>query len=718
MLSKVLRLASIPVVVTLAAFAFSPPLQAAAPDKKSQANDGKPTQAGVAFFESKIRPVLVAKCYSCHSAEAKELKGKLALDTRNGIRKGGESGPAVVPGKVKESLLIEAIRREGIEMPPEESLAESVVADFVKWIEMGAPDPRDGKAAVRKIDLAEGRKHWAYQPIGKPTPPTVKDAAWPKSDVDRYVLAALEAKNLQPVGDADPVTLLRRVTLDLTGLQPTPAEIDEFLADHSPQAYAKVVDRLLASPQFGERWGRHWLDVARFGESTGKERNIPYPAAWRYRNYVIDSFNTDKPYDRFIQEQVAGDLLPAKNPTEHNEHLIATGFLALGPKSVNEKDQELFRLDVADEQIDVVCRAVMATTASCARCHDHKFDPIPQTDYYALAGIFRSTDVLAGVERKARYYVADELLKLDPKGLAAAEQKSSKDDKKSKSSTKLSSDERKKLEKQLAAVENRLDDLMKQRKKGKSKDSLKEDAAKALKEKTRLEAALKGDSSSSSSKSKKDKYDAPDDIDLSLLAMGVEEGKPANVALRVRGEVSDEGPVVPRGFLSVLKNSSTPTIAPTHSGRLELAYWLTQKNNPLTARVLANRIWFHLFGSGLVETIDNFGALGEKPSHPELLDALARYVTDHNWSVKQTIRAVVLSRAYQLSSEHSDANYRRRSVEPLGLADESPSARCGSDSRYDAGGRRHARSFATRGLAEHGEERRDRPLDRRRVLYS
>jgi len=236
----------------------------------------------------------------------------LVLDTRAGIRKGGESGPAVVPGNVKGSLLIEAIRREGLEMPPDEPLAAAVVADFVKWIEIGAPDPREGKATVRKIDLVEGRKHWSYQPVGKPTPPDVKDAAWAKNDFDRYVLADLEAKGLKPVADADPITWLRRVTLDLTGLPPTPAEMDDFSRDKSPQAAERVVDRLLASPQFGERWGRHWLDVARYGESTGKERNVPYPVAWRYRNYVIDSFNADKPYDRFVTEQVAGDLLPAK----------------------------------------------------------------------------------------------------------------------------------------------------------------------------------------------------------------------------------------------------------------------------------------------------------------------------------------------------------------------------------------------------------------------
>lgn len=628
------------------------PAAAKEADKKKAA----PAQAGLDFFEAKIRPVLVAKCYECHSADSKEIKGGLALDTRAGIRKGGESGPSVVPGNVKDSLLVEAIRREGLEMPPDEPLADAVVADFVRWIEMGAPDPREGKAAVRKIDLVEGRKHWSFQPVGKPTPPAVKDAAWPAGDVDRYLLAALEAKGLKPVGDADPATLLRRVTLDLTGLQPTPAEIDAFVADPSPKAYAKVVDRLLASPQFGERWGRHWLDIARFGESTGKERNIPYPVAWRYRDYVVDSFNADKPYDQFITEQVAGDLLPAKTAEERDTNLIATGFLAMGPKGVNERNAELYKLDVVDEQIDVVCRAVMATTASCARCHDHKFDPIPQKDYYALAGIFRSTSVFAGAEQGSRAFTQKALLPLESKTSTAVAAK--EDDKPAKSSS-LSKDERKKLEKELAAVDEKLADLRKNAKNGKAKEAARKEAGQLLREQERLTALLGSNAVATTPiKGKKNgKNDADQNIDLSVLAMGAREGKPTDVALRIRGEESERGDVVPRGFLSVLQSSITPKIEPDHSGRLELARWLTQKDNPLTARVLANRIWFHLFGTGIVETIDNFGSLGERPSHPELLDALARYVMDHGWSVKQTIREVVLSRAYRLSSDHNDANY-------------------------------------------------------------
>jgi cytochrome c553 len=634
--------------------------KAAAKGTTPSAAGDKPTAAGIAFFESKIRPVLVAKCYSCHSAESKSVKGELVLDTRAGIRKGGASGAAVVPGNVKDSLLIEALRGEGIEMPPDEPLAAAVVADFVKWVEMGAPDPRDGKVTVRKIDLVEGRKFWAYQPVGNPRPPQVLDASWPKTDIDRFVLAALEEKGLKPVGDAEPLTWLRRVSLDLIGLQPTPAEIEDFrsaVAADKEKAYAAVVDRLLASPQFGERWGRHWLDVARYAESTGKERNVLFPTAYRYRDYVIDSLNADLPYDRFITEQVAGDLLPADTPEERNRLRIATGFLAVGPKGINGKDQELFRLDTADDQIDVVGRAVMATTISCARCHDHKFDPIPQTDYYALAGIFRSTETMAGVQLRTNAYVGSQMLPLEPTAATAKSVVPAE----TATASELSKSDRKEMQTRLASIEKQLDELRTQRKNAKKmskRDELKAAVAKLMAEQERIESALASTTSGGGKKNQKvPKNGDGKPINFDLVAIGVREGNPTDVAVRIRGEVDQLGPVVSRDFLTVLKSSSTPKIDAKHSGRLELARWLTQKENPLTARVLANRIWFHLFGTGIVETVDNFGVLGKTPTNPQLLDALARYVMDHDWSVKQTIRAVVLSRAYQLSSDHSDANY-------------------------------------------------------------
>ncbi len=358
-----------------------------------------------AFFEKNIRPVLVKECYSCHATTAKKVRGGLTLDTREGVRHGGETGPAIVLGDAKKSLLIKALRHvhEPLKMPPKKKLPDEVIANFEKWIAMGAPDPRDGagKVAKNEIDVEKGRRFWSFQPPKK-TIPAVKDVAWPRGPIDKFVLAGLEAKGLRPVADADPRALIRRIAFDLTGLPPSPEEVEAFVkkrAAGEPGALEAIVDRLLASPAFGERWGRHWLDVARYGESSGRAANFAYPHAWRYRDYVIKSFHADKPYNQFVREQLAGDLLPAKDDRQKAELLVATGFLAIGPKSHDERNRRQFQMDVADEQIDVTFQAFQGLTVACARCHDHKFDPIPQRDYYALAGIFRSTETCYGTIR-------------------------------------------------------------------------------------------------------------------------------------------------------------------------------------------------------------------------------------------------------------------------------------------------------------------------------
>ncbi|MBW3542119.1 MAG: DUF1549 domain-containing protein, partial [Planctomycetes bacterium] len=321
---------------------------------------------GIEFFEKKIRPVLVAKCYGCHSSEGDEVKGGLLLDSRENIRRGGDIGPAVVPGKKSESLLLEAIRYESLEMPPDERLAPAVIEDFEKWIAMGAPDPRDGqaRAAAPTIDIEEGRKHWAFQPISDRPVPKTQDAGWPRTDIDRFILAGLEAKQLRPVADAAPQDLLRRISYDLTGLPPTPERVREFQAAYqqdSTAAVTSLVDRLLESPRFGERWGRHWLDLARYAESAGGTRNMLVPLAPRYRDYVIAAFNADKPYDRFVREQLAGDLMPADSDAVRDDQLTATGFLALGPKEF-DWDGLVFRLSIVAEQIDVVGRVFLGQT--------------------------------------------------------------------------------------------------------------------------------------------------------------------------------------------------------------------------------------------------------------------------------------------------------------------------------------------------------------------
>ena len=625
------------------------------------------TKEGLDLFEQKIRPMLVRHCYECHSGDPAKAKGKFALDTRDSIRRGGQSGPVIVPGQPGDSLLIEAIRHEGLEMPPspKPKLSDEVIADFVRWVELGAPDPRHGKAAKvqGKIDFVEARKFWSFQRPKAAPVPAPRDTSWPKTDIDRFIRARQEKENLAPVRDADRTTLIRRVTFDLTGLPPTPEDIDAFVKDPSPNAYQLVVDRLLASPQFGERWGRHWLDIVRYAESTGKERNYPFRYAWRYRDYVIDAFNADKPFDRFSIEQLAGDLLPSpKNPADQNAQLIATGFLAVGPKGVNTRNTEQFDMDVIDDQIDVTSRAFLGITVACARCHDHKFDPIPTADYYGLAGIFKSTETYSGVGQGKRN-AGDNLLISLP---SAAGQLISPQE--------ATADQARRDE--MAEIEARLYTL---RTKMKKKAQQKKQAAKLAQE-----TGTEEEVANQKKKNKRNKNRAMAKVEESdpgrerikklqdrlaeleklptspvELAMGVKEAAvPVNARILDRGELKSKGAEVPRGVLSVLRSALTPQIKANQSGRLQLAQWIASRDNPLTARVFVNRVWQHLFGEGLVDTVDNFGALGNDPSHPELLDTLAVQFMKDKWSVKTLIRSIVLSRTYQLSSEHHDGNYK------------------------------------------------------------
>ncbi len=375
-------------ILTAACLLLGPPPSTAAPDTR-----------GIDFFEKKIRPVLVQHCYACHSGAArakKKLRGGLLLDSRAGLLKGGDSGPVLVPEKAKDSLLLKTLRYDGdVKMPPRQKLPDAVIADFEAWINRGAPDPRTaaGTGKQRGLSLEEGRRFWAYRPVNDPPVPPVKDRAWPRGAIDTFVLAGLEAKGLRPAAEADRATLIRRVYYDLVGLPPVPEEVDAFVADRRSDAYERLVDRLLASPHFGERWGRHWLDVARFAESLTL-RGFVLGEAWRYRDHVLDTFNEDVPFHQFVREQVAGDLLPASSQAQRRRQLIATSFLALGNTNLEEQDKKQLRMDVVDEQLDTIGRAFLAQTLGCARCHDHKFDPIPTRDYYALAGILRNTKTL------------------------------------------------------------------------------------------------------------------------------------------------------------------------------------------------------------------------------------------------------------------------------------------------------------------------------------
>ena len=580
-------------------------------------------------FERHVRPILANHCYNCHSADTKAAGG-LRLDDGAGILRGGGRGPAVVPGKAEESLLLRAISWTDakLKMPPDSQMSAAEQGVLRSWVESGAWWPSaeaPDDLGLQSEEYAELRRdHWSWQPLQRPTVPSVKRADWGSGPLDAFVLSGLEQAGLSPVEEADRGVLLRRITFDLTGLPPTPDEIREFLGDESPGAWERVVDRLLASRFFGEHWGRHWLDVARYGESTGSARNLPYPQAWRYRDYVIDAVTADKPYDQFVREQIAGDLLPHSSPEQRREQLTATGFLALGVKDVNQRFRERFILDNVDEQIDVVTRGLLGLSVSCARCHDHKFDPIPASDYYALAGIFESTDLCAGLRNKMgggglEYYDSGLLLLLSERVEPNAEQ--------------LREIEQARVAAAEARQEfERVRDSADAEKPGPNGRPLRQIARQKLNRAEAVVAAL------------------TDPAAAGETALGVRDGaQPGDGRIRYRGLAEQPGPVVRRGFLSVLPEVSQREIPQGASGRLQLADWLTTDAGPLLSRVLVNRVWQHLFGRGIVGSPDNFGVTGEPPSNAQLLDYLAIRLQELGWSQKRLIREVVLSRTYRLS---------------------------------------------------------------------
>ena len=743
-----------------------------------------------AFFENKIRPVLVKECFECHSADSKESKTKLKLDI-----------PVTNAG-----LITKVLRSAGEKTPHHKPLPEPVIRDFEKWIKLGAPFPPIAEEAADE-------SLWAFQAITKPAPPKVKQADWPRDDLDRFVLARMEKEKLQPATAATQKVLIRRLYYDLTGLPPSTEQVEKFVKAHqrnSQKATEELVDELLGSPQFGVRWGRHWLDVARYGESNGDDglgRNASFPHAWRYRDYVIDAFNRDTPYDRFLTEQIAGDLLPFKNDLERDRQLVATGFLAIGAKPAKAMNNN-FDMDVVADQINVVGTAIMGLSVACARCHDHKHDPIPTRDYYALAGIFTSTQTLwgkaanegltapatplhelktmkredakpdptlamtAGVPKFDKNYdkaiaaLKPELhLKLEslPKGFTTK-----KDIKFTKENTgafnggwlegQLKANHeaytvsfwfRNDIENQARAVTGYFFSRGPKGAKGAPGDQIgiignhkgnpnygklfvfngneggvsipgktvipprtwnhlvfiregkrarlhlngnpepEFDAEVAVTTKGARDifiggrndffqmtltgnmthfalfprALTTGEALQLHSNSGRPKgsgkvmppQKAPKAAPINL-AMGVREGKkPANAKINKNGDSKKLDAVVPRGFLSATKMVNTIKVNPEQSGRMELAQWLTHPTHPLTARVMVNRVWLHLFGQPIVNTPDDFGVYGARPTHPELLDHLARRFMKEKWSVKKLIRTIVLSRTYQLGSQATAA---------------------------------------------------------------
>jgi len=494
---------------------------------------------------------------------------------------------------------------------------------------------------------AEAPKAWSLIAPKEPSLPTVGNAAWPKQDLDRFVLAKLEASGLQPAASAEPSVLVRRLFLDLIGMPPSPSQMKQALAE----SYEAVVERLLASQAYGERWARHWLDVVRYAESNGRESNLAYPHAWRYRDYVIEAIREDVPYDRFLYEQIAGDLLPTKTAPERARLLIATGFLAFGAKGLNEMNKAQFEADVVDEQLDAVCRSTMASSIACARCHDHKTDPFSMEDYYAMVGIFKSTKTHCGTWIDSENNNGSTLLTLPSipgqlipnRSLAPQEVAKLRAD-----LAKLNAEDKTQQEYMAkAAAEGR---------------DLSGEFYELLRNTLRIywsRGGLEG------------KLQTVNDMGIALpLCMGTQEAAAmVESPLYSRGEITQPGAMIRRGFPKAFQHR--PNIPAGNSSRLELVQWLTHPSHPLTARVMVNRIWRHLFGTGLVRTVDDFGTTGEAPSHPELLDHLALRFMKAGWSVKSMIKEMVLSATYRqrAGEQPSDpdnrllSHYSRRRLE-------------------------------------------------------
>jgi hypothetical protein len=627
-----------------------------------------------AFFEAKVLPILQNRCFECHSHE-KKIKGGLALDSRSGWEQGGDNGPAVIPGNLEKSLVIKAVRYTDadFEMPPKGKLPAEEIAVLEAWIKQGAADPRVTKTSTTRkgIDLIEGRKFWAFQPVSNPALPAVEDTAWPLDPMDRFIRSKQEQSSVNPAGDADRYTWLRRVSLDLAGIPPTPAEIGDFVKDNAPNACEKVVDRLLATREYGERWARHWLDLTGYADMMGTSNSVFAEHAWRYRDYVIAAFNSDKPFDEFVREQIAGDLMPAKSTEDHAENIIATGFLMVGDVEIVNPDKAKMEADHIDSQIIKIGQTFLGMTLGCVRCHDHKFDPVGLEDYYGIAGMLRSSPSTRKMPDMGVWSTLNvTVLPETPEQLAARQKV---EEETTQRITKLNADqktltaEKADLTKQLAAISNAAN--------GPAQTTQPAQAAPAS---SSLESAQSDGAKAPQTPPSTDK-DAltkrRDEIDAQLKklteqirhaeffrdkrpkAFAMSDGpSPADMPVYVRGNpYAPAAGLIPRGALRVASWEPFPSIPEGQSGRAQLAHWLADRRNPLTARVTVNRIWQKLFGEGLVRSVDYFGVRGEAPTHPELLDHLATRFMNAGWSQKSLLRSLVLSRTYRLSSTNDPA---------------------------------------------------------------
>jgi hypothetical protein len=655
-------------------FAFSPAL----------------AQTGAELFEKDIRPVLAEKCYGCHSSKLKSPMGGLVLDTKAGMKKGGNGGAVIVPGDPKSSRLLKALTyaETDLRMPPTGKLPDAKIEAFERWIAAGAVDPREdapaGAPAVstakKGMDIEIGRKWWSFQPVAPQPQPKVKNAAfarqWTKEKTDWFILAKLEQEKLKPSPAADKATLIERATIDLTGLKPTYAEVQAFVADKAPDAYEKLIDRLLASRHYGERWGRYWLDVARFGEDnpTAEATNPAYPFAWRYRDWVIDAVNRDVPYDRFVKLQLAADQMPN---TPHSD-LQALGYLGAAP--VYHTDLRLSKdvietlfTDDWDERVDALGRGILGLSVGCARCHDHKFDPILSKDYYALAGVFASTVAaprpLAEIDKETEnkfMFASQQLFFLSYlANLMNGEPgtKPEEADIKAHAFTKQMEEVRDSmafLKESHPEMWDYLNNLAKapRFKPAKPADVKVTDAAAAPAPKPPAPPFNGGgrgnrrprnpDSELPFSQSVFDAGVWINGSDADLTTIDIKPGVPRDMNILPHANVAAPGPIVPRQFLTVL--SKGDTTFKNGSGRLELANHLFDEGGPLAARVIVNRVWAWHFGKPLVATQSDFGTQGERPTHPELLDDLTARFVANGWSLKWLNREIMLSATYRQSS--------------------------------------------------------------------
>ncbi|MSU49354.1 MAG: DUF1553 domain-containing protein [Opitutus sp.] len=601
-----------------------------------------PPAAGIDFFEKRIRPLLTDRCYKCHSAGAEKLKAGLMLDSRAGVLKGGETGPAIVPGREDESRLIHAVRwtDDDLQMPPKKKLSDPEIADLTAWVKLGAPWPAGDTptlvAAKREFTITDwDRAHWAFQPVKKPAVPAVKNHPYVANPIDAFVIARLAAKGLAPNPPADQRALVRRVFYDLTGLPPSPQEVEAFVADRLPRAWENLVDRLLASPHYGEKWGRHWLDLVRFAETNSYESDGAKPNAWRYRDYVIRAFNDDRPYDRFIREQLAGDEFADVTA----ENLIATGYYRLGIWDNGPADKELARYDMLDDIVATTGQVFLGLTVDCARCHDHKIDPIAQRDYYALLSFFHNVN---------DYNNGGPTDEVPLPAVSAAAEDPARFDREAR---------RKELGLEIAELEEHFRLLAAPEKAPGSKQIpglMRKEGARVL-----------GDEVFKRYQKFKSALAALDrEIGSVGKALAVTEAgaDPPGTFILERGNPANQGEKVAPAFLQVLAPPA-PDISPPVSGkssgrRTALANWIASAENQLTARVMANRVWQHHFGRGLVRSSSNFGTQGDAPTHPELLDWLAAEFIGHGWSLKALHRLILTSNTYRMSSRPSPAALR------------------------------------------------------------